>query len=117
MPNHQGWCAKLKLGRNAYTLQASFGVDLHAQSVFIDKKILRRSSGGSLLRVRCWLGGNFFFFLLLEIFSSRLLDNDSPTNIASMNLVMGYSKVVQRYTISDMKLALQSVDTESVCAP
>ncbi len=33
-----------------------FGTDLHAQSVLIDKNFLRRSSGGSLLRVRCWLG-------------------------------------------------------------
>ncbi len=58
-PNHQRWHAKWKLSRNMYTLQTSFctfGANLHAQSVIIDKI----SGGGAqsevLLRVRCWLG-------------------------------------------------------------
>ena len=36
---------------------ARFGAGSHARSVAHWQKFLRRSSGGSLLRVRCWLGG------------------------------------------------------------
>ncbi len=61
VPDRQQWHAKWKLSRNTYTLRTHFrarlGADLHAQSVIINKKILRRSSGKSLSRVRCWLGG------------------------------------------------------------
>ncbi len=59
LPNHQQWYARWKLSRNMYTLRTRFctlGADLHAQRVLIDKKFLRRSSVGRLLRVRCWLG-------------------------------------------------------------
>ncbi len=34
----------------------AFRVDSHAQSVLSSKNFCTRSSGGSLLRVRCWLG-------------------------------------------------------------
>ena len=42
----------------ACTFFARLGADVHAQSVIIDKKFLHRSSGGSLLRVLCWLGSS-----------------------------------------------------------
>ncbi len=39
------------------------GTDLHAQSTIVNKNFPRRRSGGSLLRVRCWLGvQNFNLF-------------------------------------------------------
>ncbi len=40
LPNHQRWCAEWKLSRNMHTLHTrfcTFGADLHAQSVIINK--------------------------------------------------------------------------------
>ncbi len=49
-----------KLSRNTHTSRARFfarwGADLHARSVLINKNFCVRSSIGSLLGVRCWLG-------------------------------------------------------------
>ncbi len=42
--------------RVAYDVFARLGADLDARSVLGNEKSLRRSSVGSLLRVRCWLG-------------------------------------------------------------
>ena len=57
VPNHQRWYAKWKPSWNMYVHNffCTFGVDLYTQSVLI-KQFLHRSSVGSLLRVRCWLG-------------------------------------------------------------
>ncbi len=37
-------------------VQYTFGADLYAKSGAYYQKFLHRSSGGSFLRVRCWLG-------------------------------------------------------------
>ncbi len=60
LPNHQRWCAKRKLSRNTYTLHTRFcefghGFVMPGRCLY-KQKLLHRSSVGSLLRVRCWLG-------------------------------------------------------------
>ena len=56
-PNHQRWYVKCKLSRSMYALHVhvfwTFGADLYAQSVLINKI---SASELSLLKVRCWLG-------------------------------------------------------------
>ena len=55
-PTTNGGMQKRKLSRSTHTLHARFfctlGVDLHAQSALINKKLQHRSSVGSLSRVR-----------------------------------------------------------------
>ena len=59
VPNHQRWHAKWKLSWNMHTLHTRF---LHVWRRFamlsrcLVTKFRHRSSVGSLLRVRCWLG-------------------------------------------------------------
>ncbi len=59
LPNHQGWHAKRKLSRNTYTLHTCFShvlAPICMLSRWLVTKSLRRSSGGSLLRVYCLVG-------------------------------------------------------------
>ncbi len=67
-PNHQGWHAKWKLSRNMHALHTrfcTFGRRLVSSVGDYQQKFLHRSSGGSLLRVRCWLGFPLQWTLLI----------------------------------------------------
>ena len=59
-PNHQRWHAKAEARSEcvhvAYTFFALFGANSLCSLGAYLQKLLCRSSGGSLLRVRCWLG-------------------------------------------------------------
>ena len=59
IPTTNGGMQKRKLSRNTYTLRTRFFARLAPICVLrrcLLAKFLHRSSGGSLLRVRCWLG-------------------------------------------------------------
>ncbi len=70
IPNHQRWYAKWKLSRNMYTLRTRFLARL-APICMLSRcsltKFLHWSSGGSLLRVRCWLGSGTLIFTKTSI--------------------------------------------------